>query len=111
MLIALLWAADKSVVATDSVDRAIDLLKTACASGSSVTIEAEADGNISLFAKGAKGKVKFSQKDARGVVDRLSSEHLRDDLKNQRECMRPHIHRLLDAILGHNSQSNSKGVR
>lgn len=106
--IVAILAANEGTAATDSVTKAIDFLKTACASGNSLTVEAEADGSIYLFARGAKGKFKFSRKDARGVVEGLTSEHLREDLKNQRDCMRPYVHQILDAILGYNSQRESK---
>ena len=82
-----------------SINTAIDCLKTACVSGEHLEIKAEGDGGISFLKKGVQGKLYFSKKDARGVVDSLTDEAQRDNLQEQRECMRPYINRILDAIL------------
>lgn len=52
-----------------SIDTAIEWLRTACVSGENLEIKAEGDGGISFLKKGVQGKLYFSKKDARGVVD------------------------------------------
>lgn len=88
-----------SSVAAQTVDRAIEFLRTACAAGQRLDIRVEGDGGISLFKKGVAGKLHFSKEDARGVVESLSGQLQHDNLQDQRECMRPYITRILDAIL------------
>lgn len=90
-----------------SINTAIDWLKTACVSGEHLEIKAEGDGGISFLKKGVQGKLYFSKKDARGVVDSLQGEVQRDNLQEQRECMQPYIDRLLDAILGNQGATSS----
>jgi hypothetical protein len=96
-------------VAVDSaaVDKATDFLKTACAAGDSLSIKVEGDGGISLLKKGLKGRLHFSKKDARGVVENLPGQLQREDLKDLRDCMRPYIDRMLDAILGQDTSTSS----
>ncbi|MGH8564530.1 MAG: hypothetical protein ACREXW_10765 [Gammaproteobacteria bacterium] len=90
-----------------SINTAIDWLKTACVSGEHLEIKAEGDGGISFLKKGVQGKLYFSKKDARGVVDSLQGEFQRDNLQEQRECMQPYIDRILDAILGAQGATSS----
>ena len=90
-----------------SIHTAIEWLRTACVSGENLEIKAEGDGGISFLKRGVQGKLYFSKKDARGVVDSLQGELQRDNLREQRECMQPYIDRLLDAILGNGAGSSN----
>jgi hypothetical protein len=74
-----------------SIHTAIEWLRTACVSGENLEIKAEGDGGISFLKRGVQGKLYFSKKDARGVVDSLQGELQRDNLREQRECMQPYI--------------------
>ena len=82
-----------------NTETAIDFLKTACASGEVVEIKAEGDGGLSFLKKGVQGSLYFSKKDLRGIVEGLKGELQRDNIHEQRECMRPHIDRVLDSLL------------
>ncbi|MDD5034837.1 MAG: hypothetical protein PHE55_08780 [Methylococcaceae bacterium] len=84
---------------SSNVETAIDFLKTACASGEIVEIKAEGDGGLSFLKKGVQGKLYFSKKDLRGVTEGLKGELQRDNVREQRECMRPYIDRILDSLL------------
>lgn len=85
--------------AEDGVARAIDFLKTACASGEKIDIKIDGDGALNLIGRSAKGGLHFSKAEARGIAEGLSSGAQRTNLVSVRECMQPHISRILDALL------------
>ncbi|WFP52262.1 hypothetical protein PL263_09605 [Methylomonas sp. EFPC3] len=89
-----------SVNANEKSDQVIDFLKTACASGEKVEIEASGDGALSLGNKGLKGKLIFSKSDFRGISEGLNSENQAKNLENVRECMKPYINKIIDHIFG-----------
>ena len=95
----------------NSVHQAIDFLKTACAAGEKVEIKVEGDGGLSLIKKGVQGRIYFSETDARGIAEGLSGELQHKNLDSVRDCMRPYISRILDAILGQSERSPSASSR
>lgn len=105
IIVCTLFALCLPATAADNnkVDQAIDFLKTACASGEKVEIKAEGDGGLSLTKRGAQGRVYFSKVDARGVAEGLSGEVQGKNLNGVRECMKPYITKILDAILSERS--------
>ncbi|WP_103654441.1 hypothetical protein [Agarilytica rhodophyticola] len=80
---------------------AIDFLKTACASGESIDVEASGGGGLSFIKKGASGSFNFRSEEARGIVNGLRDELQHENLQNIRACMEPHIDKILNRLLGY----------
>lgn len=95
----------------ENIDKAINLIKTLCIStGKKLEIDAKGQAGITLRQlkdNGISGEVHISQQEFEGFSEALQA--LSEQQATQaRECMKPHIGRLLDAILGAQSTSQKQ---
>ena len=91
------------------VDKAADLVRSLCLVGDGYEMSIQGDGNISIFKKGIEGSLSYSTSDLEGVVDVPDKDKV-TELENIRNCTKPYIPRLLEAILGayeNKSKSNA----
>ncbi|MFO1433297.1 MAG: hypothetical protein U1F76_24910 [Candidatus Competibacteraceae bacterium] len=84
----------------EKLDKAIELIKTACGVGEAVTIKTNTQGGFQLFRKGGKGEVDFTfSKENIPLIARGLESSLQPPLQEQQRCMRAYIGRILDVIL------------
>ena len=98
---------------SDDLERfnmAVEFLKTACASGEEVLIEAEASGGLSLMKKGGSGSIKISKAELRGMVNTTNDEIRLQDNKDIRECMQPFVQQILNIIASPPKSKEPEGV-
>lgn len=94
-----LFVSLNSIAATsEEVAKTTEILRSLCLAGSAYTIEADGDGSLKILKKSVNGSIKFSKKELNGVVD-VSDEDRRDELDSIRNCIKPHIKKIIEASL------------
>lgn len=88
--------------AETNIDKAVTFLKDACVnSGSSFELKISGKGQFlvqKLFGTGVAGSVNLSKKELEGFADAASALNAKQATE-MRACMRPHIDKILGAIL------------
>lgn len=113
------WPCDNTFIspnlyASESVDKAIEFLKTACVTkGSSFDITATLDGSIkvkNLKDSGLNGSVTLSKKELEGFAD-AASKLSAEQATQMRACMKPYIDKILSILLTSNVSSMPKEIK
>jgi hypothetical protein len=83
----------------ENIDKAIEVIKTGCIAQESVSIEMMADGSLSVMKKGGEIKISFSKEEMPSLLRSLQENYRVDQADKMRDCMAPHIPKILEATL------------
>ena len=100
LIVTLLTACPFSLAySNEKSEEAVKLLRVLCLAGSDYELDVQGDGSVKIFKRAIKGSVVFSKKELAGVVDISTDENKLKELNEIRQCIKPHIGRILDSIL------------
>lgn len=96
-----------------NVEQAVAFLKAACVTGgSSLDIKVTGDGGLllrNIIASGVKGSVSITKKELEGLADAASAV-AGQQASEMRACMKPHIDRILSALLSQGSAVKPEAI-
>jgi hypothetical protein len=86
----------------EQIDQITTLIERLCLSGSNYQLKANAGGRIQFFRliPGAQGGIQVDVKNSTGGVNYLNEQIRLEFDKQTRDCMQPHINRLINLIVG-----------
>ena len=91
--------ADTKNKSLENINKAIELIKVACASGEKINIKITGNGKISFIKKGIDGEVSLTKEEINGVI-KGTNENLRvKENSDIRKCMQQYVPDILDSLL------------
>jgi len=102
LLLLLLVAGTAFGATQEQIDQITTVIERLCLSGNNYQLKANVGGRIQFFRlmPGAQGGIQVDVKNSTGGVNYLNEQIRLEFDKQTRDCMQPHINRLIDVIVG-----------
>jgi len=102
----LLWSPDVQALDQEKLDQLTQVMNIGCSLGESYRFKVGGDGKILLFKSGLKGEFEASRDKTNSIINFIASDGgKRDVAEDTRQCMKPYMDRIFDAILGPKPES------
>lgn len=91
----------------EKIDQLTQVMNTGCGLGESYRIQIGGDGKVLLFKKRLEGQFEASRDKTNSIINFIASDNGRIEIaEDTRNCMKPYMDRIFDAILSYKQSRN-----